>query len=114
MSNYNLIYEEFKKLIKEEKIIMPTYGIDWSKIKVEPYFTGGFISSKSIPEIKQVIYNNPATIIIWKDGSKTVVKTHNEEFSEENGFAMAYLKKIFGGRNQYLKIIEEAQRPEIK
>ena len=27
-----------------------------------------------IPDIKKVIYNNPATIICWEDGTKTVVK----------------------------------------
>ena len=35
--------------------------------------------------IKQVIFNDPATIIVWKDGHKTVVKcekgdTYNKEF----------------------------------
>jgi uncharacterized protein YlzI (FlbEa/FlbD family) len=65
-------------------------------------------------EIKQVIFNNPATIIIWKDGSKTVVKASGDEFNEEFGFAMAYLKKIFGERNKYLKYIKNAQRPQEK
>ena len=31
------------------------------------------ISSSHIPEIKNVIFNYPATIVFWKDGTKTVV-----------------------------------------
>ena len=29
----------------------------------------------AIPPIKKVIFNNPATIVFWEDGTKTVVKT---------------------------------------
>jgi hypothetical protein len=69
---------------------------------------------KLIPEIKQIIFNNPATIIMWKDNTKTVVKAVNEPFDEEKGFAMAYLKKVFGHRNTYMKIIKKASRPRIE
>ena len=31
-------------------------------------------NTTKLPEIKNVIFNEPATIIIWKDGTKTVVK----------------------------------------
>lgn len=99
---------------KEDNKKMPVNEIDWSKIKFEiPSFNmGGLI--KTIPEIKQVIFNNPATIIMWKDGTKTIVKIHNEGFDEEKGFAMAYLKKVFGGRSKYMKYIKNATRQEKK
>ena len=45
---------------------------------------------------RRVIYNNPATIILWADGTKTVVKVHDEPFDKEKGFAMAVLKKALG------------------
>lgn len=49
--------------------------------------------------IKKVIFNPPATIIFWKDGTKTVVKTRDDEdFDHEKGFAMAVAKKYFGTR----------------
>ena len=47
-------------------------------------------------EIKKVIFNDPATIVFWKDGTKTVVKCENEEFDEEKGLAMAIVKSVFG------------------
>lgn len=39
--------------------------------------------------IKKVIFNPPATIVFWKDGSKTVVKAQNAEYDPEKGLAMA-------------------------
>lgn len=68
---------------------------------------GGNKPKKYIP--KQVIFNPPATIVIWEDGTKTIVKRYNEDFDFEKGFAMAYLKKVFGGRNQYIKYIKNAK-----
>jgi hypothetical protein len=100
----------------KEEFISPKQAKDFFdliNVGVYPKFDFKATINK-IPEIKQVIFNPPATIIIWKDGTKTIVKTHNEEFSEEHGFAMAYLKKVFGGRNQYMKYIKNASRQEKK
>lgn len=47
-------------------------------------------------DIKRVIHNDPATVILWNDGTKTVVKAHNEPFDPEKGFAMAVCKKLLG------------------
>ena len=46
--------------------------------------------------IKNVIFNDPATIMFWTDGTKTVVKAENEPFDPEKGLAMAIIKKLFG------------------
>lgn len=54
------------------------------------------------PGIKQVIFNNPATIVIWKDGTKTVVKAQpGETFDEEKGLALAISKRVLGNRGNY-------------
>lgn len=39
--------------------------------------------------IEKVIFNPPATIVFWKDGSKTVVKAQGDIFDPETGLAMA-------------------------
>ena len=57
--------------------------------------TFGAATKKTIA-VKRVIYNDPATIILWADGTKTVVKVHDEPFDKEKGFAMAVLKKALG------------------
>lgn len=53
-------------------------------------------------EIKNVIFNAPATIIQWTDGTKTVVKCgKNDAFDPEKGLAMAIAKKVLGNRGNY-------------
>ena len=53
------------------------------------------------PEIKHVIFNDPATIVFWIDGSKTVVKAVNEPFDPEKGLAMAIAKRVLGNQGNY-------------
>ena len=59
-----------------------------------------------VNEVEKVIFNPPATIVLFKDGTKVVVKTTKEDiFQPEIGFAMAMMKKIFGSRGRYKKWI---------
>ena len=47
----------------------------------------------------KVIFNGPATIVFWDDGTKTVVKCKDgDPFSKEAGFALCVLKKLTGDR----------------
>ena len=57
--------------------------------------------------IKNVIYNDPATIVFWSDGTKTVVKAEDEPFDPEKGLAMAIAKKHFGNEGNYYDIFRE-------
>lgn len=50
--------------------------------------------------IKDVIFNPPATIVFWSDGTKTVVKADGENYDPEKGIAMAISKKLMGN-NKY-------------
>lgn len=52
--------------------------------------------------IKKVIFNAPATIVFWSDGTKTVVKCgENDEFDPEKGLAMAIAKRALGNQGNY-------------
>lgn len=51
--------------------------------------------------IKEVIFNDPATIVMWNDGVKTVVKCQDEVFDPEKGLAMAITKRFFGNEGNY-------------
>ena len=58
--------------------------------------------STAYPDIKKVIFNNPATIVYWMDGTKTVIKVgEGEIFDKEKGLAMAISKKFFGNKGNY-------------
>lgn len=55
-----------------------------------------------IPQIKNVIFNDPATIVFWTDGTKTVVKAQDDDaFDPEKGLAMAISKKALGNKGNY-------------
>lgn len=57
-------------------------------------------------EIKKVIFNNPATIVFWADGTKTVVKAEDENFDPEKSLAMAIAKKALGNKGSYFNKIK--------
>lgn len=61
----------------------------------------------NIPEIDNVIFNDPATIIFWADGTKTVVKAEGEDFDPEKGLAMAISKKALGNKGNYFDIFKK-------
>jgi hypothetical protein len=55
-------------------------------------------------EVKDVIFHNPATIVLWKDGTKTVVKCqeqHGDTYNEELGLAMCIIKKMCGNKGNF-------------
>ena len=52
--------------------------------------------------LKNVIYNDPATIAFWSDGTKTVVKAQpGDIFDPEKGLAMVIVKKVCGNKGNY-------------
>lgn len=78
-----------------------------------PYITFDEIfKSTSYPSVmpKKIIFNGPATIVIWDDGAKTVVKQSKyDDYDYEKGFAMCVVKRVFGDkRNAIRKMVDEA------
>ena len=73
---------------------------------------------KAMNSITNVIFNNPATIVFWSDGTKTVVKCdERDEFDPEKGLAMAICKKHFGGgfyNDIFKKWIPKEETPKIE
>ena len=90
------------KRLPSVKELGKAYGIS---INYDNYINYPF-STSLLPGIKKVIFNNPATIVLWDDGTKTVVKlTYNidvyDSFDPEKGLAMAIAKKVFGNKGNY-------------
>ena len=57
--------------------------------------------------IDRVIFNDPATIILWNDGSKTVVKRSDDDiWDSEKGFCMAVIKKLYGNTSFIKRFME--------
>ena len=79
------------------------YGISLNEEIEEP-------KSYKIPEVREIRYNGPATIVFWEDNTKTVVKVQPGEicYDPDKAFAMAVCKKLFG--NKFNRHLTEAQK----
>lgn len=70
--------------------------------------------------IHEVIFSGPATIVLWSDGTKTIVKcTEGDKMDYEVGIAMCTLKKLLGESYPYFKkharkLAEEKKDEELK
>lgn len=59
-------------------------------------------------DFERIEFHDPATIVFWNDGTKTVVKArHGDKFDKEKGLAMAIAKKVMGNTNKYYDVFEE-------
>ena len=91
---YNIPTMDFE--LKERNRAMPPKGASEWSIK-ECFF--------AIPKdlkIEKVIFNDPATIVMWNDGTKTVVKCQeNDTFDHEKGLAMCIAKRFIGLKDFY-------------
>jgi hypothetical protein len=64
--------------------------------------------------IDRVIFNKPATIILWKDGTKTVVKkAYDDTWDPEKGFCMAIIKKLYGNTSFIKRFMESEEEMSI-
>lgn len=61
-------------------------------------------NTKMIKDIKR---NGIATIVFWKDGTKTVVKANDEDLDEEKALSMAIVKKMSGNDFNYYKVFQK-------
>lgn len=66
--------------------------------------------------IKKVIFSGPATIVLWNDGTKTMVKLCTNEINLQDamyedlrwtGLALCISKKVMGNTGNYKKIFEQ-------
>lgn len=59
-------------------------------------------------KIEKVIFNDPATIVFWADGTKTVVKCGEEDvYDYQTGLLMCIAKKAFGNKGKFNDILRE-------
>ena len=71
----------------------------------------GFLSNAMVNRDKytpkRIIFNGPATIVFWKDGSKTIVKrAKKDKDNKYNAFCAALAKKIFVSNSYVNSIVE--------
>lgn len=60
------------------------------------------VIKRNSSKIKKVHFNPPVTVVIWEDGTKTIVRTQGKDtFDPEKGLAMAISKKVLGNNETY-------------
>ena len=64
--------------------------------------------------IKKVIFSDPCTIVIWSDGTKTIVRCTDEKFDKEKGLAMCIAKKSLGNKGKYYDVFKKWIEEEEK
>lgn len=70
--------------------------------------TASFAGEYRRSPISKVIFNDPATVVFWIDGTKTVVKCQpGDKFDKMTGLAMAISKKFLGNNGRYYNVIKE-------
>ena len=58
--------------------------------------------------IDRVIFNEPATIVFWTDGTKTVVRSQSgDTFNKVMGLALCIVKKLYGNTGWFNEIFKE-------
>ena len=129
IKNIHSYVEQLKEEYGEERININAMSSCYNGIETEVKVTYGFLvntetfvqkyfSTKAIDkkgntltvwnnivttlcDIKKVIFNAPATIVFWEDGTKTVVKAEGEDYDPEKGLAMVIAKKAYGNQGNY-------------
>lgn len=58
--------------------------------------------------IKKVYFNDPVTVVLWEDGTKTIVKAGEDDiYDPEKGLAMAIAKKALGNKGNYYEVFKK-------
>lgn len=90
---------------------VPSYTADELKNMVNAFFGAGLTASayqKAMSRIKNVIFNDPATIVFWSDGTKTVAKCGKDDtFDPEKGLAMAIFKYFFDNAGYFNDVFKK-------
>ena len=89
-TDFNIDRRSFEDLFP----MIGNYSTTGSGSTVSNAITESYMNVLCPYRIDMVIFNDPATIVIWNDKTKTVVKCHDEPFDREKGLAMCIAKKV--------------------
>ena len=100
-----LFLNEAKQMIRAESPHTDSDFLD-SVLYGKKLFDLGYGTPQTL-SIVNVIFNDPATIVFWSDGTKTVVKKQEgDSFDPEKGLAMAISKKMLGNKGCYFNLFK--------
>ena len=58
----------------------------------------------------RIIRSGPATVVIWEDGSKTVVKKHDGDKDDiHSAFCAAVAKRVYGSNSKLKSVLKNTE-----
>lgn len=82
------------------KLMLDTIDFRRNKLIVDPKIADS--------KIQNVIFNDPATIVIWSDNTKTIVKCQEgDTYDKELGLAMCIAKKYLGNKGNFNEVFKK-------
>lgn len=108
-----------KAMIEKAISTFPHIAIRKPKMSLNRYIREAYESSKNrgldkiiieeakprttyLPEITHVYFNDPVTVVMWADGTKTIVRCQDGDvYSKETGLALCVTKKAFGNEPNF-------------
>lgn len=58
--------------------------------------------------IDRVYFNDPVTVVLWKDGTKTIVRCQEgDTYSAETGLALCFAKKALGNKGNFNDVFKK-------
>lgn len=110
-SNYSVIIKPAPKELRQKVAEYCDNDVLATKAAFNKLFGTGLTVSpyqKAMSKIKNVIFNDPATIVFWSDGTKTVVKCGKDDtFDPEKGLAMAISKYFFDNAGYFNDVFKK-------
>lgn len=84
-------------------------GLEKIHLKKERKFMERGTDEMKKLDVKKIIFSGPKTIVLWSDGTKTIVSMSKDElrFDPEAAFCAAYTKKMFGSNSKIKRTIEQ-------
>ena len=103
-SNKNVKSKESKETkkpivkVEPKKVATPTFYSKRNETKFTPLY---------MPRIREVMFNDPATICWFEDNSKTVaIAGYGDKYDKETGLAICMLKRVLGNK-EYRRIMDK-------
>lgn len=99
----------FSDPVSSHEIKVNSKGLEKIQLKKERKFMERGTDEMKKLDVKKIIFSGPKTIVLWSDGTKTIVSMSKDElrFDPEAAFCAAYTKKMFGSNSKIKRIIEQ-------
>ena len=102
---------DFNEMMMErlaQENLIKKFGTTANRIYAETDKVDVICNAKNKFTPRKVIFNPPATIVLWEDNTKTVVKCSEDDiFNKEKGLAMCFAKKSLGNKGSYNNVFKK-------